>query len=80
MQRALDVLGFTADEKMAVYTIVAALLWLGQIRLIEAGADACMVDGMIGNQLVAKLIIFVTRVCRSDQMRQPVRMCRQQIH
>jgi myosin heavy subunit len=44
----LEVLGFSGDEVKSVFKLIAGVLWLGQIRLLEATADSCMVDGMTG--------------------------------
>jgi myosin heavy subunit len=52
MQRALDVLGFAHDEKHNVFTLSAAVMLLGQMRFKEAGADACIVDGMHGRNVL----------------------------
>ncbi len=41
-------LGFSDDEVQSVFKLIAGVLWLGQIRLLEATADSCMVDGMTG--------------------------------
>ena len=47
-QHALDILGFTHEEKLNVMLLTAAVVLLGQLRFIEAGADCCMIDGMTG--------------------------------
>jgi myosin heavy subunit len=62
-QLALDTLGFTADEKLSIYKLVASCILLGQLKFAErSGLDMSFIediDGIYYGIFVCKLYLLI---------------------
>lgn len=56
VQEAMDSLSFTSSEKDAIFTIVAWILHVGNLRFTPVGDKKCVVENMADLRYVAKLM------------------------
>ena len=61
-QRALDILGFSAEEQQAILRVIASVLKLGNVTFSPVnnidGSEGCVVDNEYGKSLVLVPFFF----------------------